>query len=290
MPGERSASAHIRDPEQVKQGGSNLLALGLTDTQADTIWGPRFELTISGIDDANDQFSVDKDHVMDLVIGAKWRLKDSSQSGIFTIASQGLYDSGADETTFAVEESVSAETVSSQTIEPAWVAGGWHKLAVNMQGGSITHERDVSRVFNEIDEEVAEVVSQDEFVIGRTAMENNERFKLLLKWMEDHYFEVRDLLPITSDGEYFQTAGDRYGELRGYPHVSAQKESYEESIASDEQRTHDVTLNATRDPSTGSIVIPSHGARVVNLDEQTGWPSELDPFKDSAYSSSKTLP
>ena len=127
---------------------------------------------------------------------------------------------------------------------------------------------------------------------------NIEWFKMLLDWFEDHYSPVRDFLPLTANGDYHEAnSGDLYAEGRFYPYVSAQKESYEESVAADEQRTHEVTLNATKAPDSnanaGEIAVPGHGATVVNMDDQTGWPDgsgpkdDLTPFKDDAYTTSK---
>ena len=296
----RTPSGLIRDPAQVKKGGSNKLEVGLTDAQADDSWLDRYGHTLNEVDDADGEILVDGDQVFDFVVGAQWRLRAGSggstaNGGLFTVAPGVSFEpsggsSGGPVTVVPVEESLSAPSITDPVyFEPVNLAGGWHKIAASLQGGTITHDRDVERIFDETDQEIAEVVNSDEFVIARTAMENNEWFKLLLEWLENNYAPVRDFLPLDSDGDYYASdAGDLYGELRAYPHVSAQKESYEESVSRDEQRTHEVTLNASRDPDTGNIVIPSHGARVVNQDDQTGWPSSLSSFKDDNFSTTRT--
>jgi hypothetical protein len=278
-----------RDPEKVRKGGSNLLQIALTDAQADEVWADRFRLDVTTFDDTNDEIVVSGDYVMDFAIGRTYRVRQSSSNdGVFTVAGAASYDADNDETTVPVEESVSTETVSGSVyFEPTWVAGGWHRISASLMGGSITADRDVERVFDETDQEIAEVVNRDEDTVANVSAENDERFRRLLDWLEDHFVEARYFLPITAQGDYFESAaGDRYGDLRAWPHLSAQKGAYEEEVDSDARRTHDFTLNATRDPSSGIV----RYERQVNLDEQTGWPSKLDDFKDDAVSTSRTMP
>jgi len=287
MPAPYDLGNHVRDDAQVKKGGSNRLAVGITDAQADDIWGERFSHAVAEFDDTDGEILVDGDQVYDFLVGASWRVRESgSNDGLFTVADGVRFDADNNQTIVPVEETVSTETVSGTIyFEPIWLAGGWHLLSYNLQGGTITNERSVDRIFNEVDEEIAEVVNSEEDQIGRTSAENDERFKLLLQWLEDHYVEARDFLPVTSEGQYFEADnGDLYAEGRFWPHLSANKESYEESVARDESRTHDFTLSGTRDPDTGEV----RYERVVNITDQTGWPSDLSPFKDDAYSTSRT--
>jgi len=306
--GVRTPSDLVRDPQQVKKGGSNRLEVGLTDAQADAIWADRYRFLLNDIDDGAGLIKVDNDRVFDVVVGSEWRIRAGSggstaNAGVYTVTDEATYAStggtgGGPVTEIPVDPGqLSASSITDPVyVEPVDLAGGWHRMGANLQGGTITHDRDVDRIFNEVDSEVAEVVNSNEFVIARTNMENNEWFKLLLEWMEDNYAPVRDLLPVDSEGDYYTApSGDLYGELRAYPHVSAQKEAYEESIARDENRTHEVTLNASRAPSSnanaGSIAVPSHGAVVVNMNTQDHWDADytgLTEFKDTAFTTTRT--
>jgi len=285
----------VRDTQQVRKGGSNLLQFGLTDAEADQIWSDRFAHAVASIDDTAGAIVLEGDQVPDFLVGARWRLRatdgsSTTNAGLFTIAAGVSYDSSANETTVPVEESLSTESISgSVVLEPIWLAGGWHKIGARLMGGTISRERDVDRVFDETDAEVAEVVNSDEIQIARTVAENDERFRLFLRWLEGHYTRCRDFLPLTNDGRgYVADSGDVYKEGRFYPRASALLETREESVARDEMRTLEVTFNATRDQASDQIVIPDHGFRVVNQTTQDGWPAELADFKDDAYSTSRT--
>lgn len=302
--GIRTPSGLIRDPERTKSGGSNRLEVGLSDAEADAIWKDRYAHTVNDINDGDGEILVDNDFVFDFVVGSTWRVRAGSggstdNDGLFTIGPGVEYDEtggagGGPVTKVPVEGSlVVANLTDPVFFEPVTLAGGWHKISPHLGGGTITHDRDVDRKFDETDTEIAEVVNNDEYAIARTVMPNSEWFKLLLTWFENNHSEVRDFLPVDSDGQYYSpsTSNDLYGELRAYPHVSAQKESYEENVARDEDRTHELTLNATKAPAgnanAGQIAVPDHGAQVVNIDDQTGWPSELSAFKTDAYTTSR---
>lgn len=299
------ASNLIRDNEQVKKGGSNLVRFGVTDDEADAIWGDRYSHPVNDIDDGAGEILIDNFYEHDFLVGSQWRIRagaggSSANSGLFTVASPGPNidpsggSAGGPVTKIPVEESLSAPSITDPVyFEPVQLAAGWHKISPRLAGGTITHDRDVERIFDETDSEVAEVVNSDEFTIARTALPNTEWFKLALQWLESNYAPVRDFLPLTAQGGYYVgNSGDTYGELRAYPYVSAQQDSYEEEVGRDAQRDHEVMLNATKAPDSnanaGEIVVPSHGATVVNMDDQTGWDGALSQFKDDAFTTSRT--
>jgi hypothetical protein len=303
----QTPSGLLRDPQQVKKGGSNRLEVGLTDAQADAIWQDRYAFPLNDVDDTNDILKVDGDRVFDVVEGSQWRVRagtggSTANGGLYTVQQGVTFDpsggtGGGPITEIPVGSSLSAASITDPVfVEPVNLAGGWHSVGSLLQGGSITNERDVERIFDETDTEIAQVVNTDEYAIARTVMENGEWFKLLLDWLENNHAPVRDLLPVDTRGDYYAAAGgDLYAELRAYPHVGAEKESYEETVARDEARTHEVTLNASKAPDTnpnaGKIAVPPHGAVVVNIDDQTAWDTDysgLSEFKDDAFSTTRT--
>ena len=300
----RSPSDLIRDPQQVPKGGSNRLRLGLTDDQADIIWGERYSHSVNDIDDTDGIIKVDGFYEQDFLIGSMWRIRagiggSSDNEGLFTVASGVNKDASGGTgsgpvTTIPVEESLSAAALTQPVyFEPIALAGGWHKVGVHLQGGTITHDRDVERIKDETNSELVEATNDVEYTIGRTVMENNEWFKLLLDWWESNFAPVRDFLPLDAEGDYYEAnSGDLYAEGRFYPYVSAEKASYEEEVGRDTQRDHEITLNATKapdsNPNAGKIAVPGHGATVVNITDQSGWDSKLTEFKDDAFTSSRT--
>jgi len=294
----------LRDEEQVKKGGSNLLRFGVTDDEAQDIWGSRFSHAVNDIDDAAGEILIDNFYEHDFLVGSKWRVRagsggSSANEGVFTVASPGADidptggTSSGPVTVIPVEEALSAPSITDPVyFEPVQLAAGWHKISPHLSGGTITHDRDVERIFDETDSEVAEVVNSNEYAIARTVLPNMEWFKMVLDWLEDNYVPVRDFLPLTARGENFVgNSGDEYVEARFYPHCSAQKDSYEEEVGADSQRTHEIMLNATRAPdgnaNAGKVAVPQHGATIVNKDQQDGWDAAFSQFKNDAFTTSR---
>lgn len=271
------------------KGGSNAIAIGITDDEADEIWGGRFQATLTEVDDLSGALVVSGDYAMDYQIGDQLRVRDSSDNdGLYTVDARPEYDGTANETTISVEEALTTETVSGEPIvEPIWLRGGWQQVGSHLTGGTITRDRDVERIFDEADVEVAEVTNSDEVTIANGVTENDERFRLLLEWGEDQSFKARYFLPNKNDGSFFMSAsGDLYADGRFFPNASFQKDSYEESTARDEQRSHGFTINATR-PSAGE----KPGFRkTVNLTAQEGWGTgepDVSAYTDDEFTTSR---
>lgn len=281
----------IDDERTSPKGGSNLLFAALTDAEADEIWAARFAAAVSSIDDVNDEIVVTGDFASDYAVGDQLRIRGSSSNeGIYTVSAAASYDGSANETTVSVEESLTTESISGTVVlEPFWLAGGWHPVGRHLAGGTITREREVEREFDEADVEIAEVTNTDEVQIGNAVKENSERFYLLLEWGEDNYFPCRYFLPMTSSGQFKQVGDDLYADGRFFPRASFQKDSYEESTARDQQRSHPFTIAATP-PSVGQSPVLR---KVVNLTQQDGWATpepDVSAFTDAQYTTTRQMP
>lgn len=287
----------LRDSERTPKGGSNLLEIGLTDADADEIWGARFGYTLTapeGIDDTAGTIAVAGDAVHDFPRSTLIRLRstagDWDNEGVHEIAGAGTYDGENDETVFPVSGLTAESTGTGEaTIEPVWIMGGWHRLAVSLQGGTISRERDVTRYFDESDQLIAEGVDSDEVMVGNGSMENNDRFRLLIEWGETNFFQARYLLPTTTRGQFFQAPnGDLYADGRFYERATMETEGQEEPTERDQNRPHPFTVSATR-PGVGEM---PELRKVVNLTQQEGWGTQepdVSAFADDAYSSSRAF-
>lgn len=270
------------------KGGSSLLQIGITDVQADAIWGERFQHEITSFDDANGALVIGVDRAPDYVPGRQFRVRDSgSNDGMFTVAEQPTWDDGSSELSIPVEETVTSETISGTPIvEPVWLRGGWQPLAKNLGGGSLTESRDASRVKDEFGTEVGEVVNNQEIVIANEVMANGDRFYELVKWLEAEYVEARYPLPQKQNGNFERIGGDRYADMRAFPRLSASATDREESLDDEEQRSLSFEVVASK-PDAGSSYDQPQLRETLNIDVQGGWPSRFAPWKDDAYTSTR---
>lgn len=285
----------LRDSERTPKGGSNRLEIGLTDADADEIWGARFGYDIdgsSGIDESAGTITVAGDAVHDFPRGTLLRLRsdagDWDNEGVIEVTGPGTYDGENDETTLPADAVVEEVTgTDTATIEPVWIMGGWHRLAVSLQGGNISRERDVTRYFDESDQLIAEGVDSDEVMVGNGSMENNDRFRLLLEWGETNFFQARYLLPTTTRGQFYEAPnGDLYADGRFYERATMETEGQEESTERDQNRPHPFTVSATR-PGVGEM---PELRKVVNLTQQEGWGTQepdVSAFADDSYTSDR---
>lgn len=270
------------------KGGSSLLQIGITDVEADEIWGDRFQHEITDFDDAGDAIVIGVDRAPDYDPARSFRVRDSgANDGIFTVAEQPTWDDGNSELSIPMEETVASETISgTPIIEPVWLRGGWHPLAKNLGGGSLTESRDASRVKDEFGTEVGEVVNNQEIVIANEVMANGDRFYLMVKWLEGEYVEGRYPLPRKQNGNFEQIGGDRYADFRAFPRLSASATDREETLDDEERRSLSFEVVASK-PQPGSTYDQPQLRENLNIDTQGGWPSRFDPWKDDAYSSTR---
>jgi len=273
------------------KGGSSLLQIGITDVQADAIWGDRFQHKIIEFDDTNGDIVIGVDRAFDYSPERQFRVRDSSSNdGIFTVSEQPTWDDGNTELAIPVEETVASESVSgTPIIEPVWLRGGWQPLAKNLGGGSLTESRDATRVRDEFGSEVGEVVNSQEIVIANEVMANGDRFYLLVKWLEAEFVEARYPLPTQKNGNFERIGGERYADLRAFPRLSASATDREETLDDEEQRSLSFEVVASKPDPTSTFDQPQL-REVLNLDTQSGWPSSFSNFQDSAYSTSRTTP
>ena len=270
------------------KGGSSLLQVGITDVQADAIWGGRFQHEITSFDDTGGAIVIGVDRAPDYVPGRQFRVRDaSSNDGIFTVADQPTWDDESSELSIPVEGSISSETISgTPIIEPIWLRGGWQPLAKNLGGGSLTESRDATRVKDEFGTEVGEVVNSQEAVISNEVMANGDRFYLLVKWLEAEYVEARYPLPQKQNGNFETIGGDRYADFRAFPRLSASATDREETLDDEEQRSLSFEVVASK-PGPDSSYDQPQLRETLNIDVQGGWPSEFAPWKDDAYTSTR---
>jgi len=270
------------------KGGSSLLQIGITDEEADEIWGDRFAHTITEFNDADDEIIIGVDRAPDYEPGESFRVRNSGfNDGVFTVASQPTWDDGNSDLAISVEESVSSETVSgTPIIEPVWLRGGWQPLAKNLGGGSLTESQDAERIKDEFGSEVGEVVNNQEVVISNEVMANGDRFYLLVKWREGEFVDARYPLPTRKNGNFETIGGDRYADLRAFPRLSASATDREEELDDETQRSLSFEVVAGKPSSTSSYDEPQLREK-LNWDVQSGWPSRFDRWKDDAYSSTR---
>ena len=285
----------LRASERTPKGGSNELEIGLTDADADEIWGDRFAYEIdgsTGIDETAGTITVTGDAVHDFPRGSLVRLRsdagDFDNEGVLEITGPGIYDGQVNETTFPAETVVSEVTgTGTAVIEPVWIMGGWHRMAVSLQGGNISRERDVTDYRDEADQLIAQGVDSDEVVIGNGSMENDDRFRRLLEWGQDNFFRARYFLPTTTRGRFLEAEnGDLYADGRFYERATIETEGQEESTERDQNRPLPFSVSATR-PGVGE---KPEMKKVINKTQQDGWGTQepdVSAFKDDAYTTTR---
>ena len=160
-----------------------------------------------------------------------------------------------------------AQEIIDQAADPGWYVLG------ELEGGQIGPSRDTEENLNEAGEQVNQIVTRDEFIVGNTMMSTDDQTLKLLDWLEDHYVPARYPLPAEVDD-----MGVQLYQLWYFPHVTLMKEDWRINTTN-ETRTRDFQVKAVK-----RLGDPIAAFATVSLADETGWPTELEDAKSDVFS------
>jgi hypothetical protein len=148
----------------------------------------------------------------------------------------------------------------------------WYTIG-ELQGGEIGPDRDIDEVTNEAGEQVAQVTTREEFIVGNTIQTTDTETMELLTGLEDLYVPARYPLPAGTDG-----SGSDMHQLWYFPHVTVMKEDWRLNT-DNAVRTREFTFKAVKREGD-----PVYAVATVDLTDSTNWPDEVSGAADDQFS------